>query len=116
MSVRALDSNGDWTFGRGKAQLLTRSDEVAQNVVTRIKSFKDDWYLDIEAEIDWFTILGIKGNEEIIVNEISRVVLATTNVKSLVSVEILSNIGRNATIEIKYIDIWDNETLKEIAL
>lgn len=116
MSVRSLDSNGDWTFGRSKAQLLNRSDEVLQNVKTRIKSFKDDWFLDIEAEIDWFTILGKKNNEEIVVKEISRVVLETTNVKSLVGVEVLSNDNRNATIEVKYIDIWNNETLTEIVI
>jgi len=116
MTVRALDSNGDWTFGRSKAQLLSRSDEVAQNVVTRIKSFKDDWFLDIEAEIDWFTILGIKNNEQAIVDEISRVVLETEYVKRLVSVEVLSNVNRNATIQVEYVDIWDNKFLKEIAL
>ena len=72
--------------------------------------------MDIEAEIDWLTILGIKGNEQIIINEVSRVVLETANVKSLVSVEVLSNVDRNATIEVKYIDIWDNEELREVTI
>lgn len=116
MSVRALDKNGDWTFGRSKAQLLTKTDEVKQNIATRIKSFKNDWFLDVDAEIDWFNILSIKNNKSVIISEIERVTLATKNVKQVLNVEIVNVKGRSATIKVEALDIWDIRFLEEIAL
>ncbi len=114
MSVRKLDSNFDWTFGKSKAQYLTGSDEIAQNVVTRLRSFKFDWFLDTDANIDWLTILGSKSNREIIINEISRVAAETIGVKNIIEVVILSVTNRDAKIQLKYVDIYDNEFNQEL--
>lgn len=117
MAVSRLDNNGDWTFGQGRANYATLSNETAQNVVTRIKSFKDDWVLDTEANIDWFTILGNKNNEQTIKSEIRRVTLATYGVRRITKLEVVSDREtRNAAINLGYDDIYGAAFLQEIGI
>ena len=106
MKTSRLDTDGDWTFGKGKANYSTNSEAIRQNVKTRILSFANDWFLDITANIDWFNILGNRNNEKTIKNEVTRVVLATEGVLTLDKYE-LEVTDREAIIKIKYTDIFD---------
>lgn len=106
MSVAKL-KNGDWVMGE---QTLTGSDEIYQSVVTRIKSFKDDWFLDREAEINWFNILSQKNNKEEITANIKRVVLQTEGVVKIDYIKLDNLVNRKATISIGY---TDNQTLNQ---
>ena len=83
MRVSALTSQNDWRFGRSQADYLIRSDAVAQNVVTRLRSFKNDWFLDFDAEIDWLNLLGKLNTRDQIRNEVTRVIVQTQGVLSL---------------------------------
>ena len=51
--VRRLDKNHDWTFGQGFSNYATESDAIAQNVQTRLWSFANDWFLDLEHGLPW---------------------------------------------------------------
>ena len=106
MRVSRLDSLDDWSFGKGKANYATNSEAIRQNVKTRLLSFANDWFLDIDANIDWLNILGSKNNEQTIKNEVTRVVLATEGILTLDSYEI-SVTSREATISITYTDVFD---------
>lgn len=47
MRYRALDENGDYSFGRGSDNFLVDSpDAVAQLVQTRLKLWTGEWFLD----------------------------------------------------------------------
>jgi len=116
MSVRRLDSNGDWTFGRGLANYIKRGAEIRQNVVTRIKSFKHDWFLDIEANIDWLNILSQRENQVTILREIRRVVLNTPGVKTILNLEVLEVTQRRASLLLRYTTIYDDEFLEQIGV
>jgi hypothetical protein len=70
MKVRQLDNNNDWNFGNGTANYIKDNDAVLQNIQTRLKSIKNDWFLDQDAHIDWFNILGSKENEQTIIKEV----------------------------------------------
>jgi hypothetical protein len=62
MTVRKLDEDGDLALG--KDQFLTgyTAEEVAQNVLTRLKFFLGEWFLDTTDGTDWFgSVLG-KGS------------------------------------------------------
>jgi hypothetical protein len=107
MSVRALDENGDWTFGQSKANYLAGVDEVKQNVATRIKSFQNDWFLDVKAGIDWFTLLGNPGTKETILDEIARIVRGTKGVRQLESLDIVYINERDAQISLTINTIYD---------
>lgn len=114
MRVSRLNSEHDWTFGKGKANYLTGSAAIQQNVKTRLLSFKNDWFLDITANIDWLNILGNKNNEKIIRSEISRVVLATVGVLSIDKFD-LAVVNRVATINIKFTDVFNAQLEVELA-
>ena len=117
MSVSALDKNLDWTFGSGRSNYYKDSEEIAQNVLTRLKSFKNDWFLDINAEIDWLNILSTKNNEQIIIDEVTRVTASTFGVRRVKSVSVLSvDLQRGAKIEVAYVDIFNNDISQDFEL
>ena len=117
MSVSRLDENGDWTFGQGLANYVRNSEEVSQSLVTRLKSFANDWFLDTRAEIDWFNILGNKNNEEIILREVERVARETDGVKTIDALQAAVNReDRTARIDISYTDIFNQSFQREIGV
>lgn len=87
MRVRALDSNNDWTFGRGQNDYLQRNRAIGQNIQTRLASFLGDCYFDTRAGIDWFNLLG--GKDLIALNlAINAVILNTEGVSSIIEISI----------------------------
>lgn len=73
----------DWTINKW----VTSNDAVLQSVTTRIKSFKNNWYLDLDANIDWLNILATKNNLEEIVEEVKRVVNDTDGVIAIFDIK-----------------------------
>jgi hypothetical protein len=108
MRVAGLTASGDWRFGKGKAIYLRRSDAIRQNVVTRLRSFTDDWFLDTVAGLPWFELLGNRETERRILREVERTVLATEGVRAIERLRLIGP-GRNreAVIEIDVVDIFD---------
>lgn len=113
MIVSGLAADGDWRFGKGRANYLRRSDAIRQSVVTRLRSFVDDWFLDTEAGLPWLDLLGTRNNEAQILREIEQVVLATEGVRTIERLELVEvDTGRNATIRLAVRDIF-NQTFTE---
>ncbi len=108
MTSSGLTEAGDWRFGKGRAVYLRRSDAIRQNVVTRLRSFTDDWFLDIAAGIDWIELMGRKDTEARILRDIERTVLTTEGVRSIQSLRLVEiDQDRGATIELSATDIFD---------
>lgn len=117
MRVSGLDENGDWRFGRGKAVYISRSAAVRQNVVTRLKSFKTDFFLDVDACIDWIDLLGRKGTKTEIMLAVERVTLATDGVTTISNLSIEVKTGsRDATIMLTFGTIFDEDITEEITI
>lgn len=121
MKVAGLDSNNDWNFGRGLAVYKLDTDAIRQNVITRIKSFQGDWYLDQTAEIDWISLLGQKNAQTQILREIERVVLSTDGVVNLLELNILSSSAtiareRRLEVEIRFTDIFTADIFDRVEL
>lgn len=116
MATRKIDTNGDWTFGSGLGNYIKKDDEISQNVSTRIKSFKFDYFLDVTLNIDWLNILSIKNNEDIIINEVRRIAQNTDGVQRVNSVEIIENSQRNATIQINFDTIYNKNIQREVGV
>ena len=60
MIVRALDSNGDWTFGAGLNNYKSANLAAAQSIQTRLSSFVGNCFFDMGAGINWFSFLSGK--------------------------------------------------------
>ena len=60
LRVRALDSNGDYQFGRGSVEFIVDSSAaVAQKIKTRLSLWQGTWFLDSAAGTPWMQqILG----------------------------------------------------------
>jgi len=117
MRVSGLDESGDWIFGRGRASYLTRAEAIRQNVITRIKSFRTDFFLDTDACIDWIDLLGRRDTKEEIIRAVERVTLATDGVTTIKKLEIeVKTSTRNATIMLSFGTIFDEDITEEITI
>lgn len=116
IKVRGLDKNGDWTMGNSLANYKLNDNAILQNVQTRLKSLKNDFFLDTEHNIDWFGILGEINNQDFVLNEIYRVTLATDGVISVEDVNVTTVDSRKATIEVKFISENNTEILTSLGI
>lgn len=115
MKVSGLDKDLDWRFGKGLAVYKRNADAIAQNILTRLRSFSGDWYLDTEAGIDWITLLGNLGTEKRILRAVESTVMQTKGVLSIQELKIIGQDDkRGVKIEIKYTDVFgkDLQTLE----
>ena len=61
MTFRNLDPSGDWTFGQGRQNYLRDQDAVKLNIATRLRSFLNDCFWDLQAGVDWWNLLGVRN-------------------------------------------------------
>lgn len=117
MRVSGLDSDNDWRFGRGLAVYISNAAAVRQNVVTRLKSFTSDWFLDTDANIDWIDLLGRRGTREEILRDVERVTLATEGVTTITKLDIdVKTSTREASIMLAFGTIFDVDFEEEIGI
>lgn len=83
MRTRRLDASGDWTFGRGRESYATRSECVRQKVKTRLLLFRNDWFLDLDAGLDWLGNMARRGTRVKLESDIRACILETDGVKTL---------------------------------
>ncbi len=88
MINRALDNNGDYTFGSGLSNYYQNIPEaVVQAVQTRLKLWQGEWFLDIVDGTPYMAgILG-KYTKDTIDQLIQKRILETDGVTSIVSYE-----------------------------
>jgi hypothetical protein len=60
MIFRALDANGDWTFGKGKQSFLRNEAAVDLNIKTRLLFVLGECYWQTNFGIDWWNLIGGK--------------------------------------------------------
>jgi len=118
MSIRTrlLDKNGDRLFGNGKANYNITDTAIVQNVKTRLRSLKDDFFLDADANIAWFEILGELNNQSFVFNEIYRVANATDGVLEVTDIQVLTLEQRSVTISITLDTINNKNVLTELGI
>jgi len=114
MIIRSLDSNGDWTFGKGKNDYLSNQSAAIQLIGTRLKSFLGDCFFDILGGLNWFSYLGAK-DQAILTLAVSSTIINTpdqdgnqivTGLKQLSVV--LNSETRNITIVYDGITIYSS--------
>ncbi len=85
MIIRNLDSDGDWMFGSGQADYLTQNPAIGLNVKTRLLSWLNDCFFDLQAGIDWLNRLGNKNQEALLSLDMRRVILKSFGVTGILT-------------------------------
>ena len=116
ITARKLDSNNDWTFGQGRANYATEDTAIRQNVKTRLQSFMFDWFLDVDANIDWWNILGRKNNKQVILDNVKATTINTDGVTSVDNIEITNEANRVLQIQVTFTTIYSQQFTEEASI
>lgn len=102
MIIRSLDSNHDFNFGRGLQDYLRDNKAIMLNIDTRINSFLNNCFFDMNAGIDWIRLLSRKSTKEELKLSVRRVILGSTGVVQInnLEVELLEGRGVKITYDI----------------
>ena len=85
MIFRNLTESGDWTFGSGISNYTTQNQAIGLNVKTRIKSWLNDCFFDVNAGIDWLNRLGSKNQRVLLENDLRRIILNSEGVTGILT-------------------------------
>lgn len=103
--VRAVDSDGDWLFGKGRNDYKSGVDATAQNIKTRLQSFLGDCFFDTGAGVDWFNLLGSKQLLALKI-AVAAIILNTTDVTGILELSFNLDETRRLTIQYKTATIY----------
>ncbi|ACB92446.1 hypothetical protein D1605_005180 [Xylella fastidiosa subsp. fastidiosa] len=106
MRVRRLDSQGDWTFGNGRGNYAAASDCLAQRVKTRLRSFRGNWFLDLDHGLPWLELMERPADLVHLEHEVKRCILSTEGVSRLTAFSMaLEADTRTLTIQVTLLDV-----------
>jgi len=113
MIIRALDSDNDWTFGKGKQNYLKNLDSLKLNITTRLKSWKGDCFYAPAEGVDYNNFLDV-GTKDFLDRDIKRVILQTEGILIINSYSsILDRDTREVSIEANINTIYGNINFTE---
>jgi len=95
--VRRIDDDGDWTFGQGKSNYISKSPAIIQSINTRLMEFLGDCYFNQAAGIDWFSHLGSKDKAALNLS-VSAIIVNTENVTGILQLTVTLNAARLLSI------------------
>ena len=85
MRYRALDANGDYQFGRAGIFLVNTPQAVAQAVLTRLRLWTGEWFLNDQEGTDYEGRIlgyGTQGTRDI---EVKERIAGTQGVRTILS-------------------------------
>ncbi len=87
MRYRKLDTNGDYTIGTGADFYVDSPDAVAQAVLTTLRLFVNEWFLDLTDGTPWRTEVLGKYTKDVFDTVIKQRVLAAQGVNAILAYE-----------------------------
>lgn len=99
-TVRGLDVNGDWLYGKGRNDYVSNINAVAQSIRTRLNSFLGDCFFANSDGLDWFNLLGSK-NQVALNLAVSAAIINTPKVTGILELSISISRARVVTIQYK---------------
>lgn len=118
MTFRNLDENHDWTFGAGRSNYLERIEEIALNTKTRVLSFLNDCFFDMDAGINYWGLLDRNKQKEL-ENAIQQTIIQTPGVTGVNEINAYTNSERKLSVQYGVSNIYsvgfnDNISLGEL--
>ena len=108
-SVRAIDIDNDWQFGKGKNDYRFDLNAIAQNIKTRLQSFLGDCFFAEQEGIDWFNLLGNKDKLQLNL-AVSSVILNTEGVTLIQNYTLAIDQSRNSTLSYEILTVFGSST------
>jgi len=87
MIVRAIDSSGDWLFGKGKNDYKTKNAAIAQCIQTGVLCFLGNCFFDMGKGIDWFTYLGGSKDQAVLSLAVGTTIINVNNGQSVTGIK-----------------------------
>ena len=97
MFIRNLDKDDDWVFGNGLSDFVYKDAAISLNVKTRLYSWLNDCFFDLNAGIDWLNRLGSKDQRKLLELDIRRIILTSEGVTGIVNFDTVLNSQRQFT-------------------
>lgn len=113
MRVRGLDSDGDWTFGKGVQDYKQNGDALEQNLVTRLKSWRGDCFFAPQEGVDWNNFLD-RGTKDFLDRDIKRVIIQTEGVLRIDSYTSDLPVDRDLNVEAKLSTIYGSLDINNV--
>ena len=111
MIIRALDTNSDWTFGKGIQNYLREKDALKLNIRSRLKSWKGDCFYEPAEGVDYNNFLDV-GTKEFLDRDIKRVILQTEDVIKITEYEsTLDRTSREVSIRTRIETVFGKITI-----
>jgi hypothetical protein len=115
MITRAIDSGHDWKFGNGVQDYLSEDRALAQNINTRLLSFKNDCFFDLGAGVDWFYYLGSKRVSSLKI-EITSIIEKTTGITAVEQLSLSLGKDRDLVITYQVSSAWGTTVNSSISV
>lgn len=90
MIFRNLDSDGDWTYGKGVQNFAREQKAIALNIQTLILSWVGDCFFNLQSGIDWKQLLNY-GQQANLNAALQSLLAGAYGVVRLVSADVLFN-------------------------
>ncbi len=114
MRVRALDANGDMSFGHGQADFLVDSPEaVGQVVRTRLLLLRGEWFLDSTEGLAFSTDIAGYNTRPTYDLAIRERILDTQGVLSIDTYSSTRDAKRRLTVSAKITTIYGQLMIQE---
>lgn len=109
--VCALDANHDTYMVDGHMHYINGSDAISQMVKTRLMTFSEEWFLDLDAGVPWREEIFVKGYSEARIRSIlGKTIFDTEGVQAVLDVEFtVDPKTRKLAFSYKYIDVFSQE-------
>lgn len=90
MRYRALDANGDATFGKGLLSFhIDNLAEIKQRISTKLRLMRGEWFIDTQEGVPWQVGLGYSAGTRIqaMLLEVKSAILGVDGVTSIIKFE-----------------------------
>ena len=95
MKYRQLDNDGDMQLGK---YLENTPEAVAQAVLTRLRLWTEEWFLDVTEGTPWLQLVLGHGTQKTAIQAIRKRILETEGVQSITRLEFNENPSTRAVV------------------
>lgn len=108
MIFRNIDSNNDWTFGKGIQSFARTEKAINLNIQTILQTYLTECFFDTELGVPWFNALGSK-DKDIILLETKRAIAEAFGVTEVIEIYFNVDQDRQATVEYEIKTIYTKQ-------